>query len=170
MNVRALFRAGFVLTACSAAAAAAAPTIATVSAIDGKVLVNSGYGFVPAMDSLALKAGDKVMVGKGAFAKIRYQSCTLSLSQSSVFVVTPTAPCEQPVVPVADMPGAGGAPAGGAGGAGAGAGAGGVPGAALPSIGGLPPIVTTLAFVGPAAVACAVKCDDWFGDDPVSGN
>lgn len=143
-----------VLSSHAHSASAANASVATISGMQGKVLVNTGHGFVPATDALALKSGDKVMVGKGSFAKITYQSCTLPLSQSSVFVVTVAAPCE--------IPAGTGQTASGA--------TGGVPGAGLPAAGGLPPIVTTLAFVGPAAVACAVKCDDWFGDDPVSGN
>ncbi len=120
--------------------------VASVMDLSGKVMVNAGQGFAPASQALALKAGDRLLVGENAFATLSFKTCTVSLTKPTVFTVSDTPPCDGALVqPVADLPGGGAYPPGGAG---------------LPPVGGIPPFVTTLAFVGPLAVGCAIKCGD----------
>lgn len=141
-------------------------TMATVTDLSGKVLVNTGTGFAPAHPSVALKQGDRVLVGNSSFATLSFKTCDMALTEPTVFTVTDVAPCETAAIqPVADLPGGGAYPPGGAGVPPGGAGL--PPVAAAPVI---PPIVTTLAFVGPLAVACAVKCGDLMDNEetPVS--
>ena len=77
------------------APALASTPIAEVSGLQGKVLVNHGKGFVPAVGSVLLNAGDKIMVGANSSAKINYLTakCLVSANASSVVTVTAKAPC-----------------------------------------------------------------------------
>jgi hypothetical protein len=102
-----------------------AANAASLSVNGGSVMVNKGEGFVSAVGSVDLKAGDKVLVGDGGFADLAYDTCVVSLSKPTVHVVSKVAPCNTPVIsPVADVD----APVAGGlfGGAGALAGLGGV--------------------------------------------
>ena len=74
--------------------AAFAATGATLSDVSGKVLVNSGDGFIPATGSMMLSVGDKILVGEGSFAVISYTDCAVSLSKPSVVTVAGSAACE----------------------------------------------------------------------------
>ena len=74
-------------------AAFAGNVAATISDFSGKVLVNQGKGFVPALGSISLKAGDKVMVGENSFAVVSYAECAVSISSPTVLSVTKDAPC-----------------------------------------------------------------------------
>ena len=67
--------------------AAFAATGATLSDVSGKVLVNSGDGFIPATGSMTLSVGDKILVGEGSFAVISYTDCAVSLSKPAVVTV-----------------------------------------------------------------------------------
>lgn len=77
------------------APALASGTIAEVSGLNGKVLVNHGKGFVPATGSVLLNVGDKIMVGANSSAKINYLNakCLVSANASSVVTITAAAPC-----------------------------------------------------------------------------
>lgn len=84
------------------AAEVAAP-IATLGGVSGKVLVSTGNGFVPATQNVALKAGDKVLVGEQSFATLNYKACNTALTTPGVVTIGAVAPCEQAnVSPVAD--------------------------------------------------------------------
>ncbi len=137
--------------ACSGAMAAdnSSEKIATVSDLSGKVLVSAGSGFAPALQNVVLKPGDRVLVGNNSFATLSFKTCDVALTEPTVFTVSDVAPCDAAVIqPVADLPGGGAYPPGGAG----------VPPVAAAPV--IPPIITTLAFVGPVAIGCAVKCGD----------
>jgi hypothetical protein len=75
-------------------ALAAAP-VAGVFVSHGKVLVNSGKEFVPAVGSVLLNVCDKIMVGANSSSKISYLNakCLVSANASSVVSVTAKAPC-----------------------------------------------------------------------------
>ena len=75
--------------------AMAASNLAEIGLIQGKVLVNQGKGFVALIDGAALKAGDRVMVGKDSSAQISYNNgCAVSVNSASVVTVASVAPCD----------------------------------------------------------------------------
>jgi hypothetical protein len=103
-------------------AAQAASNFAEINLMQGKVLVNQGEGFVALAEGSALKAGDKVLVGKDSSVIIAYKGgCAVSINESKVVTVAKAAPCKAGttativgsnlISPVAD-PAAGGAPVG----------------------------------------------------------
>jgi hypothetical protein len=61
---------------------------ASLSDVNGKVLVNTGKGFVPAAGGVELVVGSTVMVGEESFATIAYADCAVVLSKPAVHVVT----------------------------------------------------------------------------------
>jgi hypothetical protein len=69
-------------------------SVATV-ATSGRVLIDSGAGYVAAVDGMALKAGDQIMVGEGGSADIYYAAsdCTVSAGETSIVTVSALAPC-----------------------------------------------------------------------------
>jgi hypothetical protein len=76
---------------------ASAANFAHLNKVQGKVLINQGEGFAPAIGDVALDAGDKVMVGKEGSATLSYsgeQGCTVSLAPSTVVTIGKTVPCE----------------------------------------------------------------------------
>lgn len=91
----------------------AASGIADITSAEGKVLLNAGEGFVPVSGPVALKVGDKVLLGKGGFATVSFKDCAVSLDKPTVFTVTKNAPCSKDqlagleagvfVTPVADV-------------------------------------------------------------------
>ena len=93
----------------------AAVSVAEIGSIQGKVLVNQGKGFTALAEGAALKAGDRVMVGKESAAVIAYSTgCTVSINEAKVVTVAKVAPCKagahlamagfNMITPVADMP------------------------------------------------------------------
>jgi hypothetical protein len=90
----------------SASAFAESPA-ASLSDVSGKVLVNSGKGFVPALDLTALNVGDKVMVGDQSFATVAFAKCSVALSTSTVYTVPAKGQCAKAdaslIQPVADL-------------------------------------------------------------------
>lgn len=95
------------------APAYAASGIANITTAEGKVLLNAGKGFVPVSGPVALKVGDKVLLGKGGFATVAFKDCAVALDKPTVFTVTKNAPCSKDqlagleagvfVTPVADV-------------------------------------------------------------------
>ena len=96
-------------------AAQAAANFAEIGSIQGKVLVNQGKGFAVLAEGAALKAGDRVMVGKESAAVIAYSTgCTVSINEAMVVTVAKVAPCKSTahlamagfnmIAPVADVP------------------------------------------------------------------
>jgi hypothetical protein len=93
--------------AASTSFAAAEVGSATLGDISGKVLVNSGKGFVAATASTILRDGDKVMVGEQAFATLSYSGCSLALSKPAVVTVSSETACADAaavqITPTADL-------------------------------------------------------------------
>ena len=92
------------LAAC-AIPAVAAEGVAQLGDVNGKVLVNTGKGFVPAEAGLVLGAGAKVMIGEDSFATLTFDNCAVSLDKPTVFTVKAEA-CQagaQTISPVADV-------------------------------------------------------------------
>jgi hypothetical protein len=59
----------------------------------GKVLVNSGKGYVAASDGMTVKAGDQVFVGRDSSVTAQIGSCAVSINAEAVFTVPTKAPC-----------------------------------------------------------------------------
>jgi len=123
-------------------------SVASLTDVQGKVLVNQGRDFVPAQSGLQLKAGDRVLVlGDGA-AKVVFprpgksaegqaadaKYCAVSMKANSLYTVDGFAQCAKGTVAMksfvqqAQAAAAGAAGAAGAGAAGAGAAVGGLAG------------------------------------------
>lgn len=84
----------FFLCAGSALAAQTAP-VATLTAVSGNVMVDSGKGFVAVQDGAALTAGARVLVGRNSAAKIAYsgaKDCVQILGNRGVTKVQPACP------------------------------------------------------------------------------
>lgn len=84
----------FFLCAGSALAAQTAP-VATLTAVSGNVMVDSGKGFVAVQDGAALTAGARVLVGRNSAAKIAYsgvKDCVQLLNNRGVTKVQPACP------------------------------------------------------------------------------
>ncbi len=76
------------LLACSATKAA------TLTGIDGAVLVNHGGGFTSAHGTTPLSTGDTVIANPGGRAKVVYDdNCTVSVEPGSVVTVADKSPC-----------------------------------------------------------------------------
>lgn len=69
--------------------------VAQLQAANGKVLVNQGQGFVPAKGTVALNAGDRIMVGKDSSASVLYTAanCKVDVAAATVVSVEASAPC-----------------------------------------------------------------------------
>jgi hypothetical protein len=75
--------------------AQAASNFAEINLMQGKVLVNQGEGFVALAEGSALKAGDKVLVGKDSSVIIAYNGgCAVSINEAKVVTVAKAAPCK----------------------------------------------------------------------------
>jgi hypothetical protein len=79
------------------------PNIAIFQTLSGKVLVNSGDGFVAASPALRLKAGDTIMLGGDASAKLYFPEakCTATLPKAAVTTMTGSEMCQQAMLPEA---------------------------------------------------------------------
>jgi hypothetical protein len=85
---------------------AGAVDLGQINEVNGKVLVSSEAGFVPAVAGAGLAEGTKVMIGAESFASIAFENCALTLDRPMVFTVTGAA-CEMgatAIRPVADAP------------------------------------------------------------------
>ncbi len=71
--------------------------VASFKNITGKVLVNTGNGFVPATPSLELQSGNKVLLGDNSSAKILFiqNGCSLELIPAAVTTITDSSMCQQ---------------------------------------------------------------------------
>lgn len=83
---------------------------ASLSDVNGKVLVNAGKGFVPAAGGTELVVGSTIMVGEESFATIAYADCAVVLSKPAVHVVTENGCASKPgeqgvfIAPTASTP------------------------------------------------------------------
>jgi hypothetical protein len=68
---------------------------ATVNALQGQVLVNSGQGYRLVDGSTQLEPGGTVVANPGAVAQVVYgSSCTITVQPGSVYLVAASAPCQ----------------------------------------------------------------------------
>lgn len=68
---------------------------ATVNALQGQVLVNSGQGYRLVDGSTQLEPGGTVVANPGAVAQVVYGgSCTITVQPGSVYLVAANAPCQ----------------------------------------------------------------------------
>lgn len=75
----------------SFSAAQAAEIVAELHLIKGKVLVNSGHGFVSAG---AVNAGDKILIGDKSRALLTYANgCDVPLTGKQIYIVPAEPPC-----------------------------------------------------------------------------
>lgn len=68
--------------------------IATISDVNGKVLVNAGEGFVPAAADMVLKSGERAFVGEQSLATLSYTTCAVLLDKPTVMTVTADGGCK----------------------------------------------------------------------------
>jgi hypothetical protein len=59
----------------------------------GKVLINHGGRFVPALDAMALRAGDRILVGQESTATLAYPDCSVTLAAANIFTVPSAKAC-----------------------------------------------------------------------------
>lgn len=133
-------------SACLLSVPALADTgIATISDVEGKVLVNAGEGFVPAAADMVLKTGDRVFVGEQSLATLSYETCAVLLDEPSVVTVSADGGCNvaTSVQPAHARP--------------------------LPRAGGVvnaPPALLFGTFA--LGVTCIAACNEIFGDKEIS--
>jgi len=74
---------------------------AVVAQAQGKVMVDSGKGFVPVKAGAALQNGDRVVALKASSATINFaQGCALSLAENNLVTISKEAGCATKVVAV----------------------------------------------------------------------
>ncbi len=79
----------------SFATAQASAIVAELGAVQGKVMINHGKGFVPAVGLVSLNDGDQLMVGEKSFAVVNYASgCAVSVAATQVVTISAKAPCK----------------------------------------------------------------------------
>jgi hypothetical protein len=83
----------FGLAAVAALLAGTPALSATLTDFHGKVLVNKGNGFAPIAAGAELGAGDRLLVGEGAFAVLAYEDCAVSISKPAVVTIAKETPC-----------------------------------------------------------------------------
>jgi hypothetical protein len=67
---------------------------ATVNALQGQVLVNTGYGYRLVDGSIQLEAGATVVANPGAVAQVAYGGgCTVTVQPGSVYQIAGGVPC-----------------------------------------------------------------------------
>jgi len=81
--------------------AVTADSTAVVAQAAGKVMVDSGKGFVPAKAGVALQDGDRVVALKASNATINFaQGCVLPLAENNLVTVSKEAGCKSEIVAV----------------------------------------------------------------------
>ena len=74
--------------------ATAARADATLTPMEGGVLVSKGQGFVRMTQPTTLKLGDRAMVAQGSRGKISFpDGCAVDLRPGAVQIVGPVSPC-----------------------------------------------------------------------------
>lgn len=88
--------AGVISVYAVAGAALASQPDMQIETASGKVMVNSGHGFVVGNADVKLSVGDRVLVGKNSSLTISYLTaqCSVTYSEASVFVIPAKAPCK----------------------------------------------------------------------------
>jgi hypothetical protein len=97
--------ASFSLAFAAALASSGLASAATVNALQGQVLVNSGQGYRLVDGSTQLSPGATVVANPGAIAQVNYGGgCSVTVQPGSVYLVAAQAPCQsaessQPAAP-----------------------------------------------------------------------
>jgi hypothetical protein len=107
--------------------------------VSGKVLVNTGKGFAPAVEGQSIGNGAKILVGENAFARIS-GPCDLTLPEKRVTSIDLKTMCDDVTI---------------------------TPTASNPAPGGIPPVAVGLGFVAIVA-GTAILATATDNDDPVS--
>ena len=97
------FSLAFLAAVCSSGLANAA----TVTALQGQVLVNAGQGYRLVDGSAQLGPGGTVVANPGAVAQVVYGGgCAISVQPGSVYLIAAQAPCQagEPTPPAAAPP------------------------------------------------------------------
>lgn len=94
-----------------------AASAATLSSVQGPVLINQGNGFVQATPGMTISPGDLVLVQEGAAAQVTYPNGAIANVTPGGMFTVPTvppvaAPAVPPVAPAASVAGAAGTGAG----------------------------------------------------------
>jgi hypothetical protein len=85
---------GLGLTMGATIASAQDNMVATITKVEGKVLVNSGDGFVPATEGMRLKPGDRVMLQDDSEAGLKFDDeCSRDLGENRIVTVGGKSPC-----------------------------------------------------------------------------
>ena len=132
--------------------ASAAVSAATLTAVNGTVMVNTGASYAPAQVGANLAENHRLMVLANSTATIEYESCALSVSANQVIAVGTEQDCRARLSYAPGDPEGGGAGTGGGTGGGAGAG-GGTATATSVATTTTATTVTTASLVAGAAVA-----------------
>lgn len=148
----------------AALVAAASANAATLSAVNGQILVNPGSGYQAVTGGAELKPGDLVLAGPGGSAKLSFlDGCTAAVEPGSVVAIGQASPCasssQWQQQEQGNVVNAGGGSSGGAGGAGAAGGAGGAGGGlggAAGGLGGLGGLSASTLAIGVGAVGGAI--------------
>ena len=78
-----------------------AATAATLSGVQGQVLVNQGNGFVQAQPGMTISPGDTVMVSEGATAQVTYPNGVVANVPPGGLFTVPTVPPAAPAAAAA---------------------------------------------------------------------
>jgi hypothetical protein len=78
--------------------------VIAISQVRGKVLVNSGDGYVAARAGMPVNEGDSVMVGVEGAATIVYgeSGCELALKPASLTTISALNPCDLKIIPASN--------------------------------------------------------------------
>lgn len=67
---------------------------ATVTGLQGQVLVNTGNGFRPLQGSMQVGTGGRVIVNQGGQASIQYEDgCSVPLNPGQLYTIAAASPC-----------------------------------------------------------------------------
>lgn len=79
----------FVIAAAAVAALAGSVQAATLTTLQGTVLLNRGGGYQPTTGSVEVKAGDSILVNLGGLAQLSYDDCaTYEIKPGDVMYVS----------------------------------------------------------------------------------
>jgi hypothetical protein len=94
--VKSITLAGIAVLAMTAAHADQSIQLASLSSVEGKILVNQGHGFVAAKPGMMLSDGDRVIALDGSSAAVVYaDGCVTQLKENNVLAMNKSAGCKQ---------------------------------------------------------------------------
>ena len=88
--------AGIAMLAMAAAHADPNIQLASLSSVDGKILVNQGHGYVAAKPGMMLSDGDRIIALDGSSAAVVYSDgCVTQLKENNILAMSKGAGCKQ---------------------------------------------------------------------------